>query len=99
MGNKNNYIGIIISRMALFIVIFSFHFSVFNFIHAQEPETFNVTVHDSSGGSHTETFELPLSMTYPIDSLLADWKAKNYIDLGKDCSRKTSTPLSSPMAK
>jgi membrane-bound lytic murein transglycosylase D len=93
MENKNNYIGIIISRMALFIVIFSFQFSVFNFIYAQEPETFNVTVHDSSGGSHTETFELPLSMTYPIDSLLADWKAKNYIDLGKDCSTSDENPF------
>ena len=29
---------------------------------------------------------LPKSMTYPLDSLLNDWKAKNYIDLGKDSS-------------
>lgn len=62
-------------------------------VNGQEPETFNVTVHDSDGGSHTETFELPLSMTYPIDSLLADWKAKNFIDLGKDCSTSDENPL------
>ncbi|MCR4764602.1 MAG: transglycosylase SLT domain-containing protein [Bacteroidaceae bacterium] len=62
-------------------------------VNGQEPETFNVTVHDSAGGSHTETFELPLSMTYPIDSLLADWKAKNFIDLGKDCSTSDENPL------
>ena len=31
-------------------------------------------------------------MTYPLDSLLNDWKAKNYIDLGKDCSTSDSNP-------
>ena len=62
-------------------------------VYGQEPETFNVTIHDSNGGTHTESFELPLSMTYPIDSLLADWKAKNFIDLGKDCSTSDENPL------
>ena len=33
------------------------------------------------------------SMTYPLDSLLNDWKAKNYIDLGKDCSTSTVNPM------
>ena len=32
-------------------------------------------------------------MTYPLDSLLNDWKAKNYIDLGKDCSTSTVNPM------
>ena len=32
-------------------------------------------------------------MTYPLDSLLNDWKAKNYIDLGKDCSTAEINPL------
>ena len=36
--------------------------------------------------------DLPKSMTYPVDSLLSDWKAKNYIDLGKDCSTSTVNP-------
>ena len=62
-------------------------------VYGQEPETLNVTIHDSNGGTHTESFELPLSMTYPIDSLLADWKAKNFIDLGKDCSTSDENPL------
>ena len=31
-------------------------------------------------------------MTYPVDSLLSDWKAKSYIDLGKDCSTSTVNP-------
>lgn len=40
-----------------------------------------------------EGIDLPKSMTYPLDSLLSDWKAKNYIDLGKDCSTATANPL------
>ena len=40
-----------------------------------------------------ESIELPKSMTYPLDSLLNDWKAKNYIDLGKDCSTAEINPL------
>lgn len=40
-----------------------------------------------------EGIDLPKSMTYPLDSLLSDWKAKNYIDLGKDCSTADVNPL------
>ena len=40
-----------------------------------------------------ESIDLPMSMTYPLDSLLNDWKAKNYIDLGKDCSTAEVNPL------
>ena len=40
-----------------------------------------------------ESIDLPKSMTYPLDSLLNDWKAKNYIDLGKDCSTAEINPL------
>lgn len=36
--------------------------------------------------------ELPQSMTYPMDSLLRDWKAKNYIAIGKDCSTANENP-------
>ena len=42
---------------------------------------------------HYETIDLPMSMTYPLDSLLTDWKVKNYIDLGKDCSTSTVNPV------
>ena len=38
-----------------------------------------------NGTERKESIDLPKSMTYPLDSLLNDWKAKNYIDLGKDC--------------
>ena len=80
-------------KIVLALIMFYAHCSLFNVVNAQEPETFNVTIHDSNGGTHTESFELPLSMTYPIDSLLADWKAKNFIDLGKDCSTSDENPL------
>ena len=39
-----------------------------------------------NGTERKESIDLPKSMTYPLDSLLNDWKAKNYNDLGKDCS-------------
>ncbi len=41
---------------------------------------------------HTDTIGLPTGMTYPLDSLLNDWKAKTYIDLGKDCSPSHVNP-------
>ena len=46
-----------------------------------------------NGSEHQESIDLPVSMTYPLDSLLNDWKAKNYIDLGKDCSTSATNPL------
>ena len=57
--------------------------------HAQEKV--EVTIRDN-GTERQESIELPKSMTYPLDSLLKDWKAKNYIDLGKDCSTSTINP-------
>ena len=33
-----------------------------------------VTIQDN-GTSHDEMIDLPVSMTYPLDSLLVDWKA------------------------
>lgn len=46
-----------------------------------------------NGTERRESIDLPESMTYPIDSLLNDWKAKNYIDLGKDCSTADVNPV------
>ncbi len=46
-----------------------------------------------NGTERKESIDLPISMTYPLDSLLNDWKAKNYIDLGKDCSTAEINPL------
>lgn len=58
-------------------------------MHAQE--SVSVIVNEN-GTTHTDTIDLPVSMTYPLDSLLKDWKAKTYIDLGKDCSTSTINP-------
>ena len=57
--------------------------------HAQE--SVDVIIHDN-GTERREVIDLPKSMTYPVDSLLNDWKAKNYIDLGKDCSTSIVNP-------
>lgn len=54
-------------------------------------ESVNVLIHEN-GTSREESIELPKSMTYPLDSLLNDWKAKNYIDLGKDCETSLENP-------
>ena len=59
-------------------------------LHAQE--SVNVVINEN-GTQREETIDLPRSMTYPLDSLLNDWKAKTYIDLGKDCSTSHENPL------
>ena len=59
-------------------------------LHAQE--SVNVVINEN-GTQREETIDLPRSMTYPLDSLLNDWKAKTYIDLGKDCSTAHENPL------
>ena len=58
--------------------------------HAQE--NMNIVINEN-GTQHTDTIDLPAGMTYPLDSLLNDWKAKTYIDLGRDCSTSTTNPL------
>lgn len=55
-------------------------------------QSVDVVIRDN-GKERQESIELPKSMTYPLDSLLNDWKAKNYIDLGKDCSTAEINPL------
>lgn len=65
--------------------------ALFTAPQASAQENVEVTIHDN-GTERKESIELPKSMTYPLDSLLKDWKAKNYIDLGKDCSTSTINP-------
>ncbi len=50
-----------------------------------------VTIQDN-GTSHDEMIDLPVSMTYPLDSLLVDWKAKHYIHMGEECSTSPVNP-------
>lgn len=65
--------------------------ALFTAPQAYAQENVEVTIHNN-GTERKESIELPKSMTYPLDSLLKDWKAKNYIDLGKDCSTSTINP-------
>ena len=53
MNKKKVIIGFAIALTALMVN------GLWSTANAQEPETFNVTIHDSNGGSHTESFELP----------------------------------------
>ena len=55
-------------------------------------ESVDVVIKEN-GIERQESIDLPRSMTYPLDSLLNDWKAKTYIDLGKDCSTSHENPL------
>ena len=67
---------------------FLFCLSLFTF-QVQAQESVDVLIRDN-GTERKESIELPPSMTYPLDN---DWKAKNYIDLGKDCSTSTENPF------
>jgi len=40
-----------------------------------------------------EAIGLPLSMTYPMDSLLADWKVKNFVTPATDCNMENVNPV------
>lgn len=59
--------------------------------HQVKAQSVDVVI-KQNGTEHQESIDLPKSMTYPLDSLLSDWKAKNYIDLGKDCSTADINP-------
>lgn len=67
-------------------------FSLFAFTQVTNAQTVDVLINDN-GKERRESIDLPKSMTYPLDSLLNDWKAKNYIDLNKDCSTAEVNPL------
>ncbi len=50
-------------------------------------------VFEENGVERTDSIDLPVSMTYPLDSLLNDWKAKTYIDLGEGCNTSEVNPV------
>ncbi len=75
-------------------IIFGFSLfsgTLFATSQVQAQESVEVFIREN-GTEREETIELPKSMTYPLDSLLNDWKAKNHIDLGKDCDTSTINP-------
>ncbi len=55
-------------------------------------QSVDVTINDNGIERH-ESIDLPVSMTYPLDSLLNEWKVKNYVDLGKDCKTSKVNPF------
>lgn len=59
------------------------------YTYAQSVE---VTI-EENGETFQEKIELPKSMTYPMDSLLNEWKVKKYIDWGKDCETSAVNPV------
>lgn len=67
-------------------------FSLFACTQVANAQSVDVVINDN-GQERRESIDLPPSMTYPLDSLLSDWKAKNYIDLNKDCSTAEVNPL------
>lgn len=69
-----------------------FLFSLFAFTQTTNAQSVDVLINDN-GEERRESIDLPKSMTYSLDSLLSDWKAKNYIDLNKDCSTAEVNPL------
>lgn len=78
--------------MKKIILSYSLFFCGFLTPLVQAQESVDVLIHEN-GTERKETIDLPKSMTYPLDSLFTDWKAKNYIDLGKDCDTSTENPL------
>lgn len=47
----------------------------------------------NNGEVKEEIFDLPSSMTYPLDSLLSEWKVKNYLLTDESCSTAETSPL------
>ncbi|NDW12306.1 LysM peptidoglycan-binding domain-containing protein [Bacteroides sp. 214] len=48
---------------------------------------------NENGTERLEVIDLPVSMTYPLDSLLVDWKLRTFVvDMPEDCSTTTENP-------
>lgn len=71
--------------------LFIFTYSLLSTLQTKAQESVDIVINEN-GVERTDTIDLPISMTYPLDSLLNDWKAKTYIDLGKDCNTSNINP-------
>jgi membrane-bound lytic murein transglycosylase D len=60
-------------------------------LSAQAQESVEVRVREN-GVERQDSIELPRSMTYPLDSLLVDWKAKTFVTPDKDCVTLPDNP-------
>ncbi|NDV57220.1 lytic transglycosylase domain-containing protein [Bacteroides sp. 519] len=62
-------------------------------ITAQTPQSVDVIVRENGAERH-DTIDLPVSMTYPIDSLLSDWKIRTFVVLDDDgCETSKQNPV------
>jgi len=62
-------------------------------IYAQTQESVDVIVRENGKERH-ETIDLPISMTYPMDSLLSDWKIRNFVVMSADeCETTKDNPI------
>lgn len=86
INNMSYRVRLHITSLVCLFVLNSF----FSSLSAQE--SVDVMIHEN-GVEREEIIDLPVSMTFPIDSLLNDWKVKNYIDLSKDCSTSLVNPV------
>lgn len=55
-------------------------------------ESVHLRIHEN-GTEREENIELPVSMTYPLDSLLTDWMAKAYITPAQEPITTTESPV------
>jgi len=55
-------------------------------------QSVNVTIH-SNGKTREETIDIPVSMTYQVDSLLSAWNSRNYISEATDCNSTEENPV------
>ena len=56
-------------------------------------ESVDVVVKEDDGTERIESIDLPVSMTYPMDSLLSDWKIRNFVVLSEqDCFSSKDNP-------
>ncbi len=57
-------------------------------------ESVDVVVKEDDGTERIESIDLPVSMTYPMDSLLSDWKIRNFVVLSEqDCFSSKDNPV------
>lgn len=68
-------------------------FSVCSILTGKAQESVDVVIRENGAERH-ETIDLPVSMTYPMDSLLSDWKIRNFVVLSTDdCVTSTENPV------
>ena len=60
---------------------------------AQTQKSVDVVVKENGKERH-DTIDLPVSMTYPIDSLLSDWKIRTFVVMsGDECETSKDNPV------